>query len=126
MEAEASLPNDGRFMRRAQERLRDAFVTASMSIDDDKMRKTVRRTIVDMEVFCLTVLVAVFILFMTATRDGKKILTDFQEVIDSFADTGNTSDRHAMWVERECSMVGNNGLEKIVRKYQFLLTLLPV
>ena len=45
MKAEA-LPDDGRFMRKAQERLRDAFVTSSMSIDDDKMRKSVRGTIV--------------------------------------------------------------------------------
>lgn len=99
MEAEA-LPNDGRFMRRAQERLRDAFVTASMSIDDDKMRKTVRRTIVDMGGILPHGSSGGVYFIYDRNKRWQENLNRLSGVIDSFADTGNTSDRHAMWVER--------------------------
>ena len=44
--AEGSMPNSARFMRLAPERLRDAFVQACTSVDDDLMRTFVRNQVV--------------------------------------------------------------------------------
>ena len=99
MKAE-TLPDDGRFMRKAQQRLRDAFVTSSISIDDDKMRKSVRGTIVGMGG-----------MLPHASSGGVYFVYDKQKahlpalnrlscIIDAFAHTANSRDRDAMWVER--------------------------
>lgn len=99
MEAE-SLPNDGRFMRRAQERLRDAFVSAAISIDDDKMRKSVRRTITAWG--GIRPHGASGGVYFIHDRDKTHLngLNRLSGVIDAFADMANARDRDAMWVER--------------------------
>ena len=99
MEAEA-LPNDGRFMRIAQERLRDAFVTASMSIDDDKMRKKVRGSIRGMGGILPHASSGGVYFIYDRTKRWLQNLNRLSDVIDTFAEMANSRDRDAMWVER--------------------------
>lgn len=99
MKAEA-LPDDGRFMRKAQERLRDAFVTSSMSIDDDKMRKSVRGTIVGAGGILPHASSGGVYFVYDKSKAQLPILNRLSCVIDAFATRANSSDRDAMWVER--------------------------
>lgn len=99
MKAE-SLPNDGRFMNKAQERLRNAFVAASMSIDDDKMRKKVRGTIVGLGGILPHASSGGVYFVYDRNKVHLNTLNDLSSVIEMFAETANSRDRDAMWVER--------------------------
>ena len=99
MKAE-SLPNDGRFMRQAQERLRDAFVSASMCIDDDKMRKSVRGTITRLGGILPHASSGGVYFVYDEHKTRLPVLNSLSTVIDAFAQTANTHDRDAMWVDR--------------------------
>lgn len=99
MKAE-TLPEDGRFMRRAQERLRDAFVAASISIDDDKMRKKVRGTIWSMGGILPHASSGGVYFVYDKSKAYLPNLNRLSCVIDAFAHTANSRDRDAMWVER--------------------------
>ena len=98
---DSALPDDGRFMRQAQERLRNAYVSASMDIDDDKIRKLVRGR-----------LKAIGAILPHASSGGVYFIYDpkkqyaatlgkIDTVISHFATTANSRDREAMWVERQ-------------------------
>jgi hypothetical protein len=101
MKAE-TIPPDGRFMRLAQERLRDAFVQASISIDDDKMRKKVRNTLKHDYGGILPHASSGGTYFI---YDPEKTLlpslTTLETIVGHFALLANNASRDAMWVERE-------------------------
>lgn len=96
-----SLPADGRFMRQAQERLRDAFVTSSTCIDDDKLRKLVRGMITQRMGGILPHASSggvYFVLDREQTRLSN--LNRLQEVVARFAASANQI-RTAMWADEE-------------------------
>ena len=79
-----SLPADGRFMRQAQERLRDAFVASSTCIDDDKLRKLVRGMITQRMVVFYPTLVVVTLCPRPRTNTPKQL--EPTEVVAMFAE----------------------------------------
>ena len=96
-----SLPADGRFMRQAQERLRDAFVVSSTCIDDDKLRKLVRGMITQRMGGILPHASSggvYFVLDRGQTRLSN--LNRLQEVVAMFAASANQI-RTAMWADEE-------------------------
>ena len=96
-----SLPADGRFMRQAQERLRDAFVASSTCIDDDKLRKLVRGMITQRMGGILPHASSggvYFVLDREQTRLSN--LNRLQEVVAMFAASANQI-RTAMWADDE-------------------------
>ena len=96
-----SLPADGRFMRQAQERLRDAFVASSTCIDDDKLRKLVRGMITQRMGGILPHASSggvYFVLDREQTRLSN--LNRLQEVVAMFAASANQI-RTAMWADEE-------------------------
>ena len=96
-----SLPADGRFMRQAQERLRDAFVASSTCIDDDKLRKLVRGMITQQMGGILPHASSggvYFVLDREQTRLSN--LSRLQEVVAMFAASANQN-RTAMWADEE-------------------------
>ena len=96
-----SLPADGRFMRQAQERLRDAFVASSTCIDDDKLRKLVRGMITQRMGGILPHASSggvYFVLDREQTRLSN--LNRLQEVVAMFAASANQL-RTAMWADEE-------------------------
>jgi hypothetical protein len=97
-----TIPPDGRFMRLAQERLRDAFVQASICIDDDKMRKKVRNTLKNDYGGILPHASSGGTYFIY--DPNKTLLPDLNNlgtVVEHFATTANSASRDAMWVERD-------------------------
>ena len=96
-----SLPAAGRFMRQAQERLRDAFVVSSTCIDDDKLRKLVRGMITQRMGGILPHASSggvYFVLDRGQTRLSN--LNRLQEVVAMFAASANQI-RTAMWADEE-------------------------
>ena len=97
---EGSMPNNARFMRLAQERLRDAFVQASTSIDDDLMRAYVRTVVTNRWNGVLSSGSSGASYFV---HDPSKTLRDnieaLSDVLAKFAELGNGTNQEAMWVE---------------------------
>jgi len=97
---EGSMPNNARFMRLAQERLRDAFVQASTSIDDDLMRAYVRTVVTHRWNGVLSSGSSGASYFV---HDPSKTLRDsieaLSDVLAKFAELGNGTNQEAMWVE---------------------------
>jgi uncharacterized protein YutE (UPF0331/DUF86 family) len=105
-----TIPEDGRFMRQAQERLRDAFVQASTSIDDDKMRKKVRNILKENYGGILPHASSGGTYFIYDPEKSRlKGLNILEQVTDWFASCANSRNRAAMWVEREQPWWGTVG-----------------
>ena len=98
---DSSLPEDARFMRLAQERLRNAYITASMSIDDDKIRKIVRRRLKEMGGILPHASSGGVYFIYDKEKQYASMLNRLNEIIEHFALMANSRDRDAMWVERE-------------------------
>lgn len=98
---DSSLPEDARFMRLAQERLRNAYITASMSIDDDKIRKIVRRRLKEMGGILPHASSGGVYFIYDKEKQYASMLSRLNEIIEHFALMANSRDRDAMWVERE-------------------------
>ncbi|MDB2565400.1 hypothetical protein N9X64_00625 [bacterium] len=97
---DSALPDDGRFMRLAQERLRNAYVSASMDIDDDKIRKIVRGRLKALgAIMPHASSGGVYFLYDPEKRHANT-LGKIDDIITHFATLANSSDRDAMWVER--------------------------
>lgn len=97
-----TIPDDGRFMRQAQERLRDAFVQASTSIDDDKMRKKIRNILKEDYGGILPHASSGGTYFIYDPKKTRlKGLGGLAEITEHFALCANNRNRDAMWVERE-------------------------
>lgn len=96
-----SLPADGRFMRQAQERLRDAFVASSICIDDDKLRKLVRGHITQRMGGILPHASSGGVYFVLDRNQVRlEQLSRLQEVVAQFAASANEI-RTAMWADQE-------------------------
>ena len=98
---DSSLPEDGRFMRRAQERLRNAYVSASMDIDDDKIRKITRGRLKSLGAIMPHASSGGVYFIYDPEKQQAATLGKIDDVISAFAEVANSSDRDAMWVERE-------------------------
>ncbi len=96
--AEGSMPNSARFMRLAQERLRDAFVQACTSVDDDLMRTFVRNQVVRWGGVLSSGSSGASYFVHDPDKKLRDRISGLASVIDTFADRGN-DDMRAMWVQ---------------------------
>ena len=98
----SSLPEDGRFMRLAQERLRNAFVQACTCLDDDKLRKKVRTVLKESYGGILPHASSGANYFIHDPRKERlAYLERMQIVIDKFSAMANSANTDAMWVAGE-------------------------
>lgn len=98
----SSIPEDGRFMRLAQERLRDAFVQACTCLDDDKLRKKVRTVLKEGYGGILPHASSGANYFIHDPRKERLVyLERMQEVVTKFSDMANEANTDAMWVAGE-------------------------
>ena len=98
----SSLPEDGRFMRLAQERLRNAFVQACTCLDDDKLRKKVRTVLKESYGGILPHASSGANYFIHDPRKERlAYLERMQIVINKFSAMANSANTNAMWVAGE-------------------------
>tara|TARA_B100001939_G_scaffold344035_1_gene357728 strand:+ start:3053 stop:4420 length:1368 start_codon:yes stop_codon:yes gene_type:complete len=98
---DSALPENAAFMGRAQRRLREAYVAASTSIDDDKIRKIVRRRLRSLGGILPHASSGGVYFIHDREKRYQQTLNRIDTVISHFALMANSRDRDAMWVERE-------------------------
>lgn len=97
---DSALPEDGRFMRQAQERLRNAYVNASTCIDDDSIRKMARESLCRMGGILPHASSGGVYFIHDPQKTREVLLNNLSTVIEHFAEVANQRNRDAMWVER--------------------------